>query len=270
MNRIFTLLLLLIFNSVYAQNKANEDLMHEGIDLREKGRYNKAIRTFEKAMINSDNHLVYYHHTLTCFRKNKIDKAYNSAIKALTINPLHTDSHLILSKIMLRKESRLKAMLPLYFFLILEPDSKRASDARQYLQNLTNNSFSDTPDQTTNIIIKMDKEDTGFITAEMMMLDYRNSLAYAKNDFSEMELFIKYSNQLFNTLWNIKSDSGFWWEFYIPFFHEMAHSGLVKPFCHHISVSVYDESISWLKENQEENLKFTTWLSSQPDQAGKP
>jgi tetratricopeptide (TPR) repeat protein len=227
------------------------------------GQTKKAIESYEKAMKDFDNYLLYYNYSITCFNSGETDKAYNATIKAINNNSSHASSHLILSKIMEKKGSRIKAMLPLYFFLLLEPNSSRSAIEYQTLKKYIDQGVSQTSEKNINIVVPMD-EDPDFGTAEMMI-----SLSKASNSMeenkgkSDLELFAENNDQLFKILGELKKDnSGFWWDFYVPFYYEMASNDLTKAFSYYISLSKGEEVNKWIEENNVEFEKFKNWISN--------
>lgn len=261
-------LLYLIFTflcvTVNAQPHKAEGLIQKGLKYQKQEKYGKSIRAFEKAMKKSDNSIIYYHHALSCFKSNKIEKAYASVVISISQNPIHANSHLLLSKIMVEKKSRLKVLLSLYFFLMLEPNSERANEEYQKLLYYIDHIFSDTPDKLINYSIEMDKNDLHFLTSEMFMNTYRQEMGVTKNQgLTDMEKLIDFSNMFFDRLWKMKGDNyGFWWYFYVPFFHEVQKNNFLIPFSHHISLSKGEETIVWVENNNEEYQKFINWLNN--------
>ena len=227
------------------------------------GKTKKAIKAYEKAMKDFDNYLLYYNHAITCLYSGNIDKAYESALKAITNNSSHASSHIVLSKIMEKKGSRIKAMLPLYFFLLLEPDSHRAGIEYNTLRSYIDHGVSQTSAKDINVAIPMDN-DPSFGAAEMMI-----SLSKASNSLEEnkgkpdLELFSENNESLFKILGELKKDnSGFWWDFYVPLFYEMANSNLTKPFTYYISLSKGEDVNKWIEENNVEFEKFSNWVNN--------
>lgn len=225
------------------------------------GRKKEAILAYETAMKDFSHYLLYYNHALTCFSDGQADKAYESVIKAIQMNPSHASSHLILSKIMESKGSRAKAMLPLYYFLLLEPTSPRASKEYETLLNYID--YGVTQDSEKNINVKVPiTSDSEFEAAEMSL-----SLSKASNNFDEnrekpvLELFSENSDTFFKVLGEIKKDNtGFWWDFYVSFFSDIASNNFTKPFCYYISLSQKEAPIKWLNDNKNEFEKFSDWL----------
>ncbi len=226
------------------------------------GQSKKAIKSYEKAMKDFDHYLLYYNHAITCLNSGNIDKAYESALKAITNNSSHASSHLVLSKIMEKKGSRVKAMLPLYFFLLLEPNSNRAIIEYKTLRNYINHGISKTSEKNIDVVVPMGN-DSDFSAAEMMI-----SLSKASNNLdenkgkSDLELFSENNEKLFKILGELKKDnSGFWWDFYVTFFYEMANEDLVKPFSYYVSLSKGEEVNKWIKENDVKIEKFSSWVN---------
>jgi hypothetical protein len=83
---------------------------------------------------------------------------------------------------------------------------------------------------------------------------------------SEIRLFI---NNL-STMLAIMSESmskqkssGFAWDYYRPYFCEIANRKFVEPFCYHISQSAQSEEVErWLTLNSERVREFLTWSKS--------
>lgn len=227
------------------------------------GQTKKAIKSYEKAMKDFDYYLLYYNYAITCFNSGETDKAYDSVIKAINNNSSHASSHLILSKIMEKKGSRIKAMLPLYFFLLLEPNSRRSTIEYQTLRNFIDHGVSQTSEKNISVVVPTDN-DPDFGAAEMMI-----SLSKASNSLdenigkSDLELFSENNDGLFKILGELKKDnSGFWWDFYVPFFYEMANNDLTKPFSYYISLSKGEEINKWIEDNNVEFEKFKNWISN--------
>ncbi|MDV7140415.1 tetratricopeptide repeat protein [Maribacter sp. TH_r10] len=226
------------------------------------GKTEEAIKSYEKAMKDFDHYLLYYNHAITCLNSGDTDKAYDSALKAIINNSAHASSHLILSKIMEKKGSRIKAMLPLYFFLLIEPNSNRSGIEYESLRKYIDHGVSQTLENNINIVVPMNN-DADFGAAEMMI-----SLSKASNSLednkgkSDLELFSENNERLFKILGELKKDnSGFWWDLYVPFFYDMTNENLTKPFSYYISLSKGEEVTKWIDENNIEFEKFSNWIA---------
>lgn len=217
------------------------------------GKHRKAIRSYEKAMKKYDNYLLYYNHAMACLNIDKIDKAFDSAIKAIKNNPSHASSHLILSRVMDKKGSRVEAMLPLYFFLLIEPSTSRGELVYKTLIEYLDDGISRTSSNNIGITAQVGG-DSSLGAAEMMIKLLRASNLMKENKGkTELELFAENNVKLFKMLGELKkSNTGFFWEFYVPFFYELANKELVKSFSYYISLSKGEEASKWIKENSNE------------------
>lgn len=249
---------------VIDQNDKNQLLAYivYGNSLDMQGQTKEAIKSYERAMKDFDNFLLYYNYAITCLNSGDEEKAYESAIKAIKNNPSHSSSHLLLSKIMEKKGSRIKAMLPLYFFLLLEPNSTRSKVEYQNLRNYIDKGIAKSAENTINVLVPMDN-DADFSAAEMAI-----SLSKASNTIEEnkgkrdLDLFAENNNMIFSILGELKKENtGFWWEFYVPFFSDLSKEKFTRPYTYYISLSEGEEAISWIESNTEEFEKFKNWMN---------
>lgn len=232
-----------------------------GNSLDLQGKTEKAIKAYEKGIKDFDNYLLHYNHAMACLNSGKIDKAYESAINAISNNPSHASSHLILSKIMDEKNIRIKAMLPLYFFLMIEPNTERATIEYNTLRNYIDHGVSKKGDKNINVVVPMN-DDADFGAAEMMISLLKASENLEENKGkSDLELFAINNDKLFKILGELKKENkGFWWDYYVTFFYSMANENLSTPFSYYISLSKGQEVTDWLDENNEEIERFSGWV----------
>ncbi len=226
------------------------------------GKTNKSIKVYEKAMKDFDNYLLYYNHAISCFNKGENSKAYDSALKAIKSNSSHASSHLILSRIMERQGIRIKAMLPLYFFLLIEPNSQRAAIEYQTLRNYIDHGVIQSSDKNINVSVPMNN-DPDFGAAEMMI-----SLSKASNSTEEnkgktdLELFAENNDGIFKILGELKKEnSSFWWDFYVPFFSDLANKNLTETYSYYISQSRGEEVSNWFDEHSADFEMFKLWMN---------
>jgi tetratricopeptide (TPR) repeat protein len=245
----------------------NSDHLLEGhialgnaLDLQKKSK--EAIEVYEEGMKKFSHYMLFYNHAVACFDQNELDKAYDSAINAILDNSGHSSSHLVLSQVMEKKGSRVKAMLPLYFFLLIEPNSERASVEYQRLRNLLDYGVTREDPNKINVSVPMSDDDFG--PAEMMISLIKSSENLEENQGkSDLDLFAYQNDKIFSILGEIKKENtGFWWDYYVTFFSDIAINNYSTTFSYYISLSSGDESISWLENNQDQLDKFSKWLSN--------
>ncbi len=225
------------------------------------GKTKKSIKAYEEAMQYFDHYLLYYNHAISCYNLGDDQKAGSSAIKAIHNYPSHASSHLILSKIMDAQGSRVKAMLPLYFFLLIEPGSQRAAIEYKTMRAYHAQGISAEGNHQINVNVNTDS-DADFGAAELMLslsnVANTTELGEGKTD---LELFAENNDRLFKILGELKKENtGFWWDFYVPFFDQMAQENLTETYTYYISQSLGDAATNWLTEHPDEFKQFKAYI----------
>lgn len=226
------------------------------------GKTTESIAVYEKAMESYEHYLLYYNHAISCYNNGDIDKAYDSAIKALNNNFSHASSHLILSQIMAEKGNRIKAMLPLYFFLLIEPASPRAQMQYPVLRNYMDQGVTQKSDKDIETSIPVNS-DPDFGTAEIMISINKPSSHLEENkDKTDLQVFAQSNESLFKILGELKKENtGFWWDYYVTFFNDLANAGLAETFSYYISQTQGMEVDTWFDEHNTDFERFKNWMN---------
>ena len=240
----------------------------KGSALSNLGKVKQAIKLFKEAIAKfGDNHLLHFNLGI-CYSKMQDDKNAELAfIHAVTANPNHTSSHYGLGIIEKQQNQRVQSLLSLYYFLLLEPSSKRAETAYKLLKEQFGGNVKKDKNNPNNINIFLDSKSmkSEFSVAEMMlaMLEASNSLEENK-DKNPDELFIENTKTFFTVLGelreNEKKKANVWWNFYVPFFYDLAKSEYMDVFCYYISVSSNENAREWLETNDEKFEEFKNWI----------
>jgi len=227
------------------------------------GKPEHAISTYERAIESFDHYLIHYNLALTCYNLGDQEKAYSSVLDAICNNPAHGSSHLVLSKIMESKGSRVRAMLPLYFFLLIEPNSERAAIEYDRLVGFIEQGVSQTSETDIQINISEDI-DPDFGAAEFAISSSRAlHFSQENKDKSNLELFAETNKSVFSVLGELKKDNtGFFWDFYVPFFYELIKKKHGKAYSYYISMSLGDEATLWMDSNEKKMNKFFDWVNN--------
>ena len=192
-------------------------------------------------------------------------KAEEWLINAIELNSGHSSSHLMLAYVMTDLNRRVQSLLCLHYFLFLEPNSKRSGDAHKLLeQQFGGNVQKDENDPTQiNIYLNEATSDTEFGPADLMISLLEASKSIVENkDKSKEELFIENTSSFFKTLGELKDKKkkGLWWDYYVPFFYDIAKSEHIDTYCYYISQSTNGNSEVWLENNEEKIESFSEWL----------
>lgn len=250
--------------------KQNSNSQHEsyvvlGSCLDLTGKPSKAIKTFEEGLSKFPNsNLLNYNLALTCYNQKDYEKAEMASINAIEANPKHGSSHIILSAIMHQKGQRVKSILPLYYFLMIEPNSNRSLINYNSLRNQLGQGIEKNGDKNINVNIPFSSSSSSeFGAAEMMI-----SLLAASNhteenkDINDFELFVKTNRGIFSVLGELKKDNtGFWWDFYVARFYDLVQSDNYEAYSYFISQSTNNELVNdWISGHSEEMQKFVDWM----------
>jgi tetratricopeptide (TPR) repeat protein len=261
-------------NSIKHSNKVielNKDYvlqayLTKGSSLDYLGKTNESIKLFEKGLKKfGDNYLLYYNLGYDYYKIKNYDKAEEAFANAIKTNPNHASSHLILAQLMADLNKNVQSLLCLNYFLLLEPNTERSKTAFRLLEKQFGGNVEkdkEKPNQI-NILIGADQMDSEFGPANLMisMLQASNYTEENKGK-SEDQLFIENTKSFFNILGELKKDKnkGLWWNFYVPFFNDLANSDHIETYCYYITQSSKDKSIEWLKNNNPKIVLFDQWL----------
>lgn len=211
--------------------------------------YRQAIKKFPK------NQLLYYNLALTSFNAKDYKETDAALQQSLKLNPLHASSHFLLGLSMVTQGKRVQAILALYNFLLLEPNSKKSASVLQTLEE----EWKGTPGAPAA------KPTDEFYTAELML----NTLESAKqNEVNKnkqpITLFAENTHTFFIILGESKkAKKGFWWNFYVDYFYKLALNHHTEALCYYITQSKDNTYEEWLKEKA--NLKtmeaFSEWYT---------
>lgn len=245
-------------------------LMNKGSSLDALGKPEEAVSIFKKALeINSENYLLHYNLALTYSNLDRNDAAVNSAVNAISLNPNHGSSHLLLGYIMKDEGSKVQSILALHFFLFLEPNSGRSPGALSAMLEQFGGNVKKTGKNELQLLMgdgSLD-DDNEFSSAELMlsMMAANNQSKKNKNK-SEMELFVENTDTFFSILGELKEkdedNTGLWWEFYVPFGYKLVNSDHLETYCHYIQLSTNQASRDWIKDHNDQVEAFSNWLGS--------
>lgn len=241
--------------------------MTKGSALDVLGKTKESIKLFEKAIKKTKGHyLLYYNLALNHYKLNDLDKAEVNVIKAIEQNSDHTSSHLMLANIHHQKGNSVQTLLATYYFLFLEPNTKRSQEAYQLLQaNLGGNVSKDADKPNTINIMLSTNNDSQFGAAELMISMLEASKSLEENEGkTEDEIFIKNTDSFFTILGELKKqkDKEIWWTFYTTFFYDLAQSEHIEAYCKYITQIANENSKKWLTENENKLTDFDNWLKN--------
>lgn len=216
----------------------------------------EAINTYKLALKKyTKNHSLYYNLALTYFSLKQYKDADDALIKSLKLNQLHASSHFLLGLSQARQGNRVKSILALYNFLLMEPKSKRSLTAFQTLQDQWKNAGKKTAD------VNSEEDEFSTATAMLDVLQDANKNEANKNR-SGYILFAENTNIIFTILGEDKKDKkGFWWNFYVDYFYTLSNNHHTEALCYYITQSIDSAYDEWLKENLKKMEALSEWYT---------
>jgi tetratricopeptide (TPR) repeat protein len=230
-----------------------------------KGLPQEAIKAYREGLILFPNsNLLNYNLALTLNNTGDFDNAALAAINAILAKPTHGSSHIILASAMKSKGERVKAMLPLYYFLLLEPNSQRSQPNLNILKGLLNQGVVKKSENKINInISSLAAKDTVFGPVEMMIsLSGASMIANEKKGKTEMESFVERNKRIFSMLGELKKNrKDLWWDLYITKFYDLVQTDNIEAFSYYISQSSNSAEVNnWITNNQDKMKRLAEWM----------
>lgn len=230
------------------------------------GKPEKAIKIYKEGLEKFPNsNLLNYNLALTSYNQKDYDGAEKAAINAIIAKPTHGSSHIILAATMKAKGQRVKALLSTYYFLMLEPNSKRSKNNYNSLRTLLGQGVEKKDEKSINVNVPLNpSNDNEFDAAEMMVSMLAASQFTEENkNKSELELFAETTNKFFSVLGELKNEkTGFWWDFYVTKLYDLVQTNNDTAFSYHISQSNDSEIVTkWMTDNANKMQSFSNWMS---------
>lgn len=236
----------------------------------ELGKSKKSIKVYNKGLKEyPGNYLLHFNKAISYFGMRKYDKSEEEALAAIANNIVHPSSHLLLGNIFELNNKRVKALMSYYFFLLLEPDSKRSPRALNSINDLLYKGIEQTTETNLNINIEPSSiKDNEFGTADIMLSVKAATRYMGGNDtISDEDFFVKINEDFFTLLDELQNESkqdNFYWNFYVSFYADLNASGYTEPFCYYIMQSSDSPNIEeWMLSNSDKIQGMFKWLKNE-------
>jgi tetratricopeptide (TPR) repeat protein len=242
-----------------------------GNDFDHLGQAEKAIKVYREGIKQFPTSVqLHYNLAIALVGVKKVDEAKKSFKDALLIKPDHPSSHFVLSQLYQNGNYKIPALLAACRFLVLEPRTVRSASALKMVEQLIQGGAQQgtEPNKVTIFLEPGGKTDEGDFNAVMTALSLLAAARYLdeNKNKTEIQLFVNKVSTLLAVIAESVSkqkSSGFAWDYYRPYFSEMANRKFVEPFCYYISQSNdSDEVERWLTLNAERVREFLTWSNS--------
>ena len=237
----------------------------KGSCLDELGQTEESIKLFEKGIKKFGyDHLLCYNLGMDYYRMGDLVKAQEIIEHGIETKKSHASSHMLLGYVLADQGMKVKSILALHYFLLLEPTSNRSEKAYALLMKQMGGNVQRKEGEENTINIYVDPNaDPEFSSAELMlsMLSVSSTLEENKDKTAE-EMFIENTKSMFIVMGELKKkkNKGLYWEFYIPLFDELAHSTVLDAYCYYISQQSNEVAAKWMEEHQDHFNELVEWF----------
>jgi TPR repeat protein len=228
------------------------------LDLMDKPQ--SAIQLYREALgIFPKSFLLHYNLAYTALGIGDNKLAVNSLEKALMINHFHPGSHNLLGQIYFNGVPA-KSIMAFSFYLLTSPQAKNAKSIFDLLVHQLEGGKNLATDRLLSTDIKYKDHDTWFELSEKVITMIQENMETEK---SGIALFTENLNAFFIMMGELRSEEtkGFWWDFYVDFYHELVLSGHGEAFAYYISQAAHDDQAKfWMIENEERLQYMVSWI----------
>lgn len=235
-----------------------------------------ALRVYDEGIAAfPDFYQLYYNKGITLVGMKNYTEAKETFKKSITYNPDHASSHNALARISDMTGKNIPALLAYARFLAIEPEGKRAVLNLENLKVLLTGGAEKTGKNSITINISPEMMgDTladgspgpdSFMTTELLMaLTSATDMDKKNKKKSEAERFQEKFDVICASLSEGQAEhTGFFWDYYVPYFVEMKEKGQIETFSYIVYASSDDKKVNaWIKENQAAIKSFYTWSNN--------
>lgn len=230
---------------------------------RERQGYERAAVRLYKKLVNEDKSASgAFHYASMLTRKGKLNMAQEVCQKAIRYDKSMSDAHHLLSTIMATKGYRFEAMMPLYYFLLINDNQEQQKIAYKQLISLWRRSS-----QTMNLLKKPMAPDPFNDNMNKMINQWTtsDSIASMKGKDQIIELGRKTENLFDYLLSNSEQNLDFWQVMYSDFFVQLSPRNFLMPYIYYISdASHHGEVLEWISGPEGDMFnEFRLWMEAQ-------
>lgn len=232
------------------------------------GKAKESLKIYKQGLKEfPDDYMLHFNKGITETGMNDLDAAEQSFQNSASLNPKHASSHNALGRVAVN-ESRIKGVLAIFTFLLVEPEGARAEGNVTLLNRLIMKGIRRTDEKSVTINIdastlgkKKPKEDD-FSSAELMLSLLAAHVPDSLNDKTDADKMAYQMEKLISIIdESDKKDKGFFKNFYVPFLVDIKKEGMIKTACYVALTSSENEDIfKWQNENKTTVENFLKWV----------
>ncbi|WP_029903979.1 tetratricopeptide repeat protein [Prevotella sp. 10(H)] len=228
----------------------------KGTALANQDKMNEALRTLNEALEKcGDEYLLHFNLGL-CYFNNKDNRmAVQHLRKAIEIDATHASAFLLYAYALNDLGRWVQSFYSFHFFLLLEPNTGRSSDAFGEMYDIINAQL----DAGSDKLLPEDGIDRNILYNAI-----QQKKTGATDEISQYDFFVESSKLIFFTLSQMQNDTqnGLMWYFFVPTYEEILGSGHFDTYCRYVSVAYFPESLTWWENNKTHVDNFIEWFEN--------
>ncbi|MGV8827099.1 MAG: tetratricopeptide repeat protein [Breznakibacter sp.] len=226
-----------------------------------RGEYKRAQRLFKSLSdVALVDERIPYQCAVLYLKMGQHDAAEAEVQKAILLNRTFVDAHLLLSNIMLEKGERIKAMLPLYYYLLLDNDGENGALAGKQLIQLWKFSSG----RVLGMLNRGSSKDLYHQAGQYINTISTDDSISTLQGSAAISLLSQHTTRLFGFFKEHSGDNfDFYQLVYIDFFTELHTKGYVEPMVYFISnAQWHPQVLEWIAGNGQKFNEFRVWMES--------
>lgn len=229
---------------------------------REVQGFDRAAIHIYKKLIKANSATGAFHYGVMMEKRGNLKEAEALFQKSISFDRTLAEAHLHLSNINLIQGRRLKAMLPLYYTLLISTDKSHQEHAYSQLISLWRHSAQaiDILNKDKSSADKFNRNVDKFIAS----IASSDSISSLKGNEQINKLY-NLTSQLFNHLLETSEENlDFYQIYYSDFFVTLVPRNFVEPYIYFISDNMHHaETLQWINENGYLFNEFRLWMEAQ-------
>lgn len=237
----------------------------------------KAIEVYDKGIELFPNYYaLYFNKGITYAGLKDYEEALGLLNKSTMLNPNHSSSHNATARL-LYGNNRIASLLAFLRYLALDPTSVRAKSNLEIVREMLQQNVEKTGKKSISITVdgKMLADTTedgtpnpnNFSSVDLVLtLQCALDLDKSNKKKTEVELFIGKLKSVCESLKEgQEKNSGFYWNYYAPYFIEMHEKEMIETFAYIVYFSSSEKYVSkWIEEHKENIKSFYKWSETFP------
>jgi tetratricopeptide (TPR) repeat protein len=202
---------------------------------------------------------LHFNLAITYYKLSNYKESEKYAIEAIKLNPKHASSQRIYAMATYKLQKRACSLLSWCSFILLEPNTKRSTEAYNYIKAILTYGIKQTSDKSVNITVSPDN-----VSSVMMPISIISATEGKKglSAIDSLQLQLTSIFEVSHTLTGDKENS-FVSNYFSDYFAKLGISDNMPAFARLVSLSAYkDENVKWFKDNDDKLKALDSWIAS--------